>query len=70
MPVKVLVTELIDSPFFSPLEEKENVGLEVSYTFVALVVVEVMVNAAALTVTVAAFVPTELTVSVALTVIE
>ena len=64
------MTELIDSPFFSPLEVKEKVGLEAPYTFEALVVVEVMVNAAALTVTVAAFVPTELTVSVDLTVIE
>jgi len=68
--VKVLVTELIASPFFSPLEVKEKVGLEAPYTFEALVVVEVMVKAAVLTVTVADNVPTELTVSVALTVIE
>lgn len=70
MPVKVFVIEEIVSEFFNPLEENENVGFVAPYTFVALVVVEVMVNAAALTVTVAAFVPTELTVSVALTVIE
>ena len=29
MPVKVLVTELITSSFFSPLEVKENVGFAV-----------------------------------------
>ena len=51
MPVKVFVIEEIVSEFFNPLEENENVGFVAPYTFVALVVVEVMVNAATLTVT-------------------
>jgi hypothetical protein len=68
--VNVLVIDEIVSEFFKPLEVNENVGSEAAYTFEALVVVAVTVKAAALTVTVAAFVPVEPTVSVALTVIE
>jgi hypothetical protein len=60
-----IVSEFCNAPLVN-----ENVGFEAPYTFEALVVVAVTVKFACDTVTVAAFVPTDSTVSVALTVIE